>query len=154
MDIFQQMRDQAQAWTDAQNKLWSTWLEQLQPGQTAGNDVWTQGVERWESAVRGVLDNQAEALRQWAEQIKDSAATPDEVKRLTDQGVEAMTRFQEIQGRMWEQWFNLLKGGSQADPSRLADESAVDAWREMTERFIQIQSDWLAALGPRRDESG
>ena len=61
-----------------------------------------------------------------------------------------MTRFNEIQGRMWEQWFSLLKGsGPQAfEPSQFTGEGAIEAWREMADRFMRLQSDWLPALSP------
>ncbi len=151
MDWTKQTEEMIRTWTEAQRRMWESWLgavQDVETSQTAG--AWEQAVESWRAAVERALEEQVAWTRSWADRVTAGGATPKEVADWSRQVLEMMQRWTEAQKPLWERWFELLKRADpSAAPSTLADaaQKVTQAWQEAAQKALDAQQEWARRWG-------
>ena len=147
MDWAKQTEDVLTAWTEAQKKIWSGWVETAErnSGQAQMADTWRQAVDTWEGIVKKSLDAQLE----WSQRASDSVgALPNMPKDLVDwskQTQELGARWNEAQQQLWDSYFGLVK---KAVPVKMLgtfddeNQQLFRAWQESVEKIVDAQAHW------------
>ena len=147
MDWAKQTEDVFSAWTDAQKKIWSGWLETAErnSGQAQMADTWRQAVDTWEGIVKKSLDAQLD----WSQRASDSVgALPNMPKDLVDwskQTQELGVRWNEAQQQLWDSYFGLVR---KAVPVKMLgtfddeNQRLFRAWQESVEQIVTAQTHW------------
>jgi hypothetical protein len=148
MDWTKQTEELIKTWTDAQQKMWDSWLGAMRSqgggaSQVAG--AWEKSVEAWRQAVDRALAAQVTWTRMWADQTTTSTHIPEEMAGWSRQVVDVMQRWTETQKSLWERWFEMLKNTS---PSTLAStwaneaQKVSQAWEEAAKQSLEAQQEW------------
>lgn len=147
MDWTKQTEDVLSAWTDAQKKIWSGWLETAErnSAQAQVADTWRQAVDTWEGIVKKSLDAQLE----WSQRASESVgALPNMPKDLVDwskQTQQLGARWNEAQQQLWDSYFNVVR---KAVPVKMLgtfddeNQRLFHAWQESVEKVVQAQTHW------------
>ena len=89
-------------WAESQQKLLTDWLDTLRKlGGTPTLELWTKTVDAWQSSVQETLDARAEWTRQWTETLANAKGTPEEIRKLTQEGREQLQHWTEAERDLW-----------------------------------------------------
>lgn len=71
---------------------------------------------------------------------------------------EAMSTWTETQRRLWDQWFEAMRGGGAGTGSweemRAVQQRQVEAWEEAVREALERQQQWIGGLSGGADPSG
>jgi hypothetical protein len=145
----EQISELQQNWVKQQQELLGDWLGTLQnaaPDKPA--NMWQDAVAVMEQQVNSVLDIQKQSLLSLAENSTHIQGMPDSYNQSIHQLEQGLERWTEIQQRLWQVWFDMLR--STAPAAQTPGESLVKNWQDMARRAISIQEQWLSNwMGPR-----
>ncbi len=148
MDWNEQMQKTMQSWAETQQKMWSSWLQSIeQLGKAPGGDLWDKTLDTWQQSVNKTLDAQAEWTQAWIGGVKEIEGAPKEVNDWAKDGQAMMSRWNEAQRELWEQWFEVLrKARPEAALGRArGGEDIIHAWQDTARKAMDTQMQWATA---------
>ena len=132
------------AWSEAQQKLLSDWLDTVRKaGGTPAMELWEKTVDAWQSSVKSTLDAQTEWAHRWTETLAKAKGTPDEMRDLAKEGREQMQNWAEAQRELWQGWFNAVREINFKPESGAAAQTGKDLvqfWQESAHKMIDAQA--------------
>ncbi|MDX1654497.1 MAG: hypothetical protein R3310_04730 [Candidatus Competibacteraceae bacterium] len=145
------MSDDLKNWTEAQRRLWenlSTTLPTFQPPQNleGWRETYLRNLEVWEQSVQETLQLQASWVRQWAEQVSQDYGQSESMGEWSRQVEEVMQHWLDTQTRLWNNWFAMLRSGSEARP-RVNTPRSIDQVRPHHPTTVQGESPALEKGG-------
>lgn len=140
-----QVTEFQRAWMEQQQKFLSDWIGNLQGGG-AGNasNTWKQSVSAVEKQVDGFLDLQKQSLRSIAGNLEQVDGAPEAYTHWVQQLEEGLDMWADMQHRLWEVWFDMLRSMEPVNPS--SGNMPVMNWQDMAERTMSLQQQWLSDL--------
>jgi len=143
MDWTKQTEEMIKTWTDAQRKMWDSWMGAMKSGDASG--AWAQTVEPWQKAVEQALEAQVAWIRSVAESVPSAPGATKEMSEWSQQMLEMMQRWTEAQKPMWERWFETLKSANVMDMAGTGAEEAkkvAQAWQDAAKKALEAQQEW------------
>jgi len=147
MDWANQSEQILSAWTDAQKKIWSGWLETAErnSGQAQTAETWRQAVDTW----GGIVKKRLEAQLEWSQRASDSfGALPNIPKDLVDwskQTQDLGVRWNEAQQQLWDSYLGMVR---KAVPVKMLgtfydeNQRLFRTWQESVEKIVEAQRHW------------
>jgi len=130
-------------WMKQQQALLGDWLGTLQnAGADKPANMWQEAVSVMEQQVESVLDIQKKSLLSLAENSRHVQGVPDAFSQWVAQMESGLELWTEVQRRLWEVWFNLLRSNTPA--AQTPGETLVKNWQDMARRAISTQEQWLS----------
>jgi hypothetical protein len=141
-------------WAEQQRKLMSDWLDSMKSaGGGSASASWRQAADVMEQQVDSALDAQKQSLLAVAGNMQNVEGAPDALNQAVQQLEEGIEQWVEVQHKMWNVWFDMLRAAS-AEP-RSPAESIIENWEDMVKRTMAIQEEWLSSLaGPQLPSGG
>lgn len=147
MDWIKQSEAMFKNWTDAQQKMWETFSENIDSfGKSPGEKMWKQTINAGEELVKNSLAAQAEWMKSWSENIKSLDGMPEQATNAVAQFQEMTERWATTQEKMWGAWFEMLK---KFDPSQFTESwtkmpiNPFQAWQDSTKMIMDTQMEWV-----------
>ncbi|MGH2689018.1 MAG: hypothetical protein ACRDKW_09460 [Actinomycetota bacterium] len=139
------------AWTDAQTKVWESWVDTVQASTAGKSTVWEQArkatIDSLEKSVTRTLDAQAELGHVVAESVAGMWTDPDDAAatraRVTELDALAKTAT-DAHRQLWAAWFDLAR---KVPVWEIAGsyQKIVDAWQEAARNAVEAQAHWFGA---------
>jgi len=160
MDWTNQTKEMMNQWTEMQKKMWEPFFANMPDGQKlSGEKQWEQTLAAGQQALKNTLAAQTEWLKNWVEYLKGMESVPLQVIESAEQMQEMSGRWEETQEKLWENWFEMLKGFDMSKMSSNwseASQNPYQAWQESTKKIIDAQanlmSSWLKAYGGEQQD--
>ena len=131
-------------WAESQQKLLTDWLETLRRlGGTPALELWTKTIDAWQSSVKETIDARAEWARQWTETLANANGTPEEIRKLAQEGREQLQHWTEAERDLWQGWFSAVREiNFRPEPGAgaQAGRDLVQLWQESAHKMIDAQA--------------
>ncbi len=109
-DMIQRIQESMSGWSENQSELWEYWFNMVE--QTSGSiedsAALAENIASWKSTVEESLCSQTDWLEEWPEKINIEELTPEELLNVSSRIQETMNGWLELQGELWNQWFDFL----------------------------------------------
>ncbi len=97
-------------WTDAQQRVWSTWLRTMQGiGKAPTPDLRGTILDTWQDSINQTLNAQSQWIEKWVESLDEVESTPEAVKDWVGQSQNALMHWNKAQQELWERLFDVLR---------------------------------------------
>ena len=147
-----QPSDIQRQWLAQQQQQLCDWLEMLQgPGNGGMPDIWQETIKVVEQQVNSMLTAQKQSLTALLTNVEDSEGLPEPFRQWQQQMEEGIALCSEVQQRLWQSWFDMLRATSPAVSNPAA--ALARSWQEMTKRTISKQAQ-LFGNPPRQRPAG
>jgi hypothetical protein len=131
-------------WAESQQKLLKDWLETLRRlGGTPTLELWTKTIDALQSSVKETVDARAEWARQWTENLANTRGTPEEIRKLAQEGREQLQHWTEAERDLWQSWFNAVREiNFRPEPGAgaQAGRDLVQLWQDTAHKMIDTQA--------------
>ena len=135
------------AWAALQQKLLTNWLDTVRRfGGTSSLELWTKTMEAWQTSVKETMDARAAWTHEWTEMLANAKGTPEEMRKLAQQGRELLQHWTEAERELWQGWFNIVKdSGIRPDAGAGAKTArdVVQLWQEAAHKMIDAQAGFV-----------
>lgn len=152
MNWTEQAEEMVKTWTDTQQKIWDSWMENMEkfskPSQA--DEFWKKTVESWEGAVQNTLEAQSEWTRMWVESLEDTSGVPKETVEWAKQAQAMNKNWNEAQHQLWQSWFEMVKKIDPAKMDQSWDKEArkiFETWQESAQKLMEAQLSWAQKWG-------
>lgn len=160
MDWTKQNEEMFKAWTEAQTKMWETYVESVSNfGKSPGEKYWDETIAAGEELIKNSFAAQAEWLNTWVENFKVLDGMPEQATEALEQFKDMTERWVTTQTKLWAAWFDMLK---KFDPSQFGGtwgnmpQNPFQAWQEGTKQVMDAQMEWVSTwmdqFKPRKDD--
>lgn len=140
----QQISEFQRNWMKQQQALLGDWLGNLQnAGVEKPASMWQEAVAMMEQQVNSLLDIQKKSLLSLAENSRHVQGAPDAFSQWVAQLESGLESWTEVQRRLWEVWFDLLRSNAPA-AAQTPGETLVKNWQDMMRRAISVQEQWFS----------
>ena len=152
MDWTKQAEELFDTWTDAQKKMWKSWLDMVQQGagQKQAADLWPKTIDTWQESVANMLATQDKWTDSWAESF-NANATPEEMIEWVKQTQSVAKQWGDAQQQMWSNWFDMMKQvdlGDVANNWQGESQAAFTNWQDSTQKIMDAQMQWIKMWAP------
>ena len=129
-------------WAETQQKLLTNWLDTVRSFSGApGPELWSKTVEAWQASVKETLDAQEKWTREWTETLAKTKGTPEELRKLAQQGRDLFQRWTDAERQIWQSWFNIVRDINFRPESGTSPQAAmIQLWQESAHKMIDTQA--------------
>ena len=131
-------------WAESQQKLLTSWLETMRRlGGAPTLELWTKTVDAWQSSVKETIDARTEWARQWTETLTNARGTPEEMRKLAQEGREQLQHWTEAERDLWQSWFNAVREINfrpELEAGAQAGRDLVQLWQDTAHKMIDAQA--------------
>ena len=132
------------AWAESQQKLLTSWLETMRRlGGAPTLELWTKTVDAWQSSVKETIDARTEWARQWTETLTNARGTPEEIRKLAQEGREQLQHWTEAERDLWQSWFNAVREINfrpELEAGAQAGKDLMQLWQDTAHKMIDAQA--------------
>ena len=135
-------------WTDAQQKVWSTWLRTMQGiGKAPTPDLRGTILNTWQDSINQTLTAQSEWMQKWVDSLGEIESTPEAVKSWVNQSQEALIQWNKAQQQLWEQLFDVLRKAEPEETVLSIENQGMQVFRAWQESVHAIMGNAVGKLG-------
>lgn len=132
--------EMVQMWTNAQQRVWTGWLDTMQGiGRTPTSDLRGKILDTWQDSINHTLAAQSDWMRSWVESLQTVESTPEALTDWVNQSEEALARWNEAQQQLWAQLFDVLreaKPGATVPSLENKGMEVFQAWQESVHAIV------------------
>ena len=144
MDESRPGADLIKMWADTQQLLLTNWFDTMRGlGGAPSLATWHQTVETWQKSVEETLAVRAEWARNWAERMNNAKGSPEELRRILEEGQAQMQRWIDTERQTWQVWFDVVKDinfAMKPESGAQAGKNLVQVWQDAMSKMINMQS--------------
>ena len=135
-------------WTDAQQKVWSTWLRTMQGiGKAPTPDLRGTILNTWQDSINQTLNAQSEWMQKWVDSLGEIESTPEAVKSWVNQSQEALIHWNKAQQQLWEQLFDVLRKAEPEETVLSIENQGMQVFRAWQESVHAIMDNAVGKIG-------
>ncbi len=133
-------------WLEQQQELMSNWFGTMQKAAESNtpNTTWTEAIDTLEKQVDSVLEMQQQSITTLLKTVEDSLDDTFDTEQLEHQLEEGINLWTDVQHRLWEVWFDMLRHASPVD--QLSSVTLASNWQEFVDRTMDIQKQAFSSL--------
>ncbi len=148
MDWTKTGEDMFKTWTASQQKMWDGWFTATQGfGRSHPTEVfWEKIVQMWKEAAKKTRDAQVEWTRLWAGNFSPVNGMPNGMVEWGRKGEEMFKYWGEVQGQLWESWFEMVKKLDSTVRSGTWEregQKLMQGWQENVQKVMESQAEWV-----------
>jgi hypothetical protein len=133
-------------WLEQQQELMSNWFGTLQKAAESNTPktTWTEAIDTLEKQVDSALEMQQRSITTLLKTVEDSLDDTFDTDQLEQQLEEGVNIWTDVQHRLWEVWFEMLRHASPVE--QLSNITFAKNWQEFVDQTMDIQKQAFSGI--------
>lgn len=144
-DWQRQMDEMLRTWTQLQREMWAGWTKTVSSAGARPTEAWEQAMTAWNDAVRRSVTAPMEWAQLWAENMKASSRSGQDMSAWSEQMLSMTKAWTETQNKFWESWLEIVRNATPDAMKGLdtAAQQAFKTWQETVQKAMEAQQEFV-----------